>query len=228
MADFSSNMMSHATSLDARLSWHFRRVSSYSDHALQSIPQKAFLGFVEHLCNKVMSGYSTVHRWHIKLKWVGEVPALALRGTPSHDDVIKWKHFPRYSPFVRIHRSPVNSTHKGQLRGDLMFSLICVWINGCVNNREAGDLRRYRAQNDVTVMKSPPLWTGTSYLHSNSRCCRIDALCIHIYKTTVQWLHIVMAIYMHGKPSSWASGFIKKHHIQDMEFRYILPHLDAK
>ena len=29
-------------------------------------------------------------------------------------------------PFVRgIHRSPVNSRHKGQWRGDLMFSLIC-------------------------------------------------------------------------------------------------------
>ena len=43
-----------------------------------------------------------------------------------HDDVIKWKHFPRYWPFVRgIHRSPVNSPHKGQWRGALMFSLIC-------------------------------------------------------------------------------------------------------
>ena len=32
-----------------------------------------------------------------------------------HDDVIKWKHFPRYWPFVRgIHRWPVNSPHKGQ------------------------------------------------------------------------------------------------------------------
>ena len=31
-----------------------------------------------------------------------------------HDDVIKWKHFPRYWPFVRgIHRSPVNFPHKG-------------------------------------------------------------------------------------------------------------------
>ena len=48
-----------------------------------------------------------------------------------HDDVIKWKHFPRYWPFVRgIHRSPVNSPHKGQWRGALMFTLICVWING--------------------------------------------------------------------------------------------------
>ena len=35
--------------------------------------------------------------------------------TCYHDDVIKWKHFPRYWPFVRgIHRSPVNSPHKGQ------------------------------------------------------------------------------------------------------------------
>ena len=72
----------------------------------------------------------------------------------KHDDVIKWKHFPRYWPFVRgIHRSPVNSPHKGQRRGPLMFSLICVWINDWVNNRETGDLRRYRAHCDVTVMK---------------------------------------------------------------------------
>ena len=70
-----------------------------------------------------------------------------------HDDVIKWKHFPRYWPFVwGIHRSPVNSPHKGQWRGTLMFSLICVWINGWVNNGGAGDLRRYRAHYDVTVM----------------------------------------------------------------------------
>ena len=71
----------------------------------------------------------------------------------NHDDGIKWKHSPRYWPFVRgIHRSPVNSPHKGQWRGDLMFSLICAWINGWVNNREAGDLRRHRAHYDVIVM----------------------------------------------------------------------------
>ena len=51
--------------------------------------------------------------------------------------------------------SPVNSARKGQWRGALMFSLICVWINGWVNNREAGDLRRYRAHYDVTVMGLP-------------------------------------------------------------------------
>ena len=72
-----------------------------------------------------------------------------------HDDVIKWKHFPRYWPFVRgIHRSPVNSPHKGQWRGALMFSLIYAWINDWVNNREAGSLRRYRGHYDVIVMYS--------------------------------------------------------------------------
>ena len=70
-----------------------------------------------------------------------------------HDDVIKWKHFPRYWPFVRgVHRSPVNSPHKGQWRGALMFSLICAWINVWVNNGEAGDLRRRRAHYVVTVI----------------------------------------------------------------------------
>ena len=48
-----------------------------------------------------------------------------------------WRHrmkiFSRYWHFVRgIHRSPVNSPHKGQWRGALMSSLICAWTNGWV------------------------------------------------------------------------------------------------
>ena len=70
-----------------------------------------------------------------------------------HDDVIKWEHSMCYCPFVREnHRSPVNSPHKDQWRGALMFSLIHAWINGWVNNGEAGDLRRNGAHYDVTVM----------------------------------------------------------------------------
>ena len=66
-----------------------------------------------------------IYHWHISL---------------MHDDVIKWKLFPRHWPFMRgIYRSPVNSPHKGQWRGALMFSLICFWINAWVNNHKAGD-----------------------------------------------------------------------------------------
>ena len=79
-----------------------------------------------------------------------------------HDDVIKWKHFPRYWPFVRgIHRWPVNSPHKCQWRGALMVSLIWAWANGWVNNRDVGDLRLHRAHYDVTVM----IWHQGSYNH---------------------------------------------------------------
>ena len=70
-----------------------------------------------------------------------------------HDDVIKWKNFPRYWIFAEgIHRCPVNSPHKGQWRGALMFSFICVGMNGWVNNRKSGDLRRYSSHCDVTAM----------------------------------------------------------------------------
>ena len=72
----------------------------------------------------------------------------------NHDDVIEWKHFPRCWPFVRgIHRSPVNSPYKGQWLRALMVSMICAWIKGSVNNREAGDLKRHRTHYDVTLMQ---------------------------------------------------------------------------
>ena len=67
----------------------------------------------------------------------------ALSNTYTHEDVIKWKPFPRNWPLVR---------HKGQWRGAFMFSLIWAWINSWVNNGEAGTLRRHRAHCDVTVM----------------------------------------------------------------------------
>ena len=70
----------------------------------------------------------------------------------NHNDIIKWKHFPRYWPFVRgIHRLPVNSSHKGQWRRALMFSLIYAWTNGWINTRDAGDLRRHGTHYDATV-----------------------------------------------------------------------------
>ena len=94
---------------------------------------------------------------------VSPIYNVCLLVSDEHDDVIKWKHFPRYWPFVRgIHRSPVNSPHKGQWRGALILSLICVWINSWVNNRKAGDLRRNRVHCDVSVMVSD----GYPILHS--------------------------------------------------------------
>ena len=92
-----------------------------------------------------------------------------------------WRHqmenFPRYWLFVReIHRSPMNSPHKGQWRGALMLSLIWAWINVWVNNRKAGDLGRHctpswRHCNDSEWFASTlpaKIWTSwkTQWRHS--------------------------------------------------------------
>ena len=93
--------------------------------------------FIWYVARRALWSHMLSSKWHVMF----------------HDDVIKWKHIPRYWPFVRgIHRSPVNSPHKGQWRGALKFSLICAWITGWVYNREAGDFKRYRAHYHVTVM----------------------------------------------------------------------------
>ena len=109
-----------------------RRLSSMTEHLLSRLYQ-----WTRWVCG------GGTHIWLLKQAHTSK----------THDDIIKWKHFLRYWPFGRgIHRSPVNSPHKGQWRRAFMFSFICAWINRWVNNREAGDLRRYRAKNDVIIM----------------------------------------------------------------------------
>ena len=51
-----------------------------------------------------------------------------------------------------IHWSPVDSPHKVQERGALIFSSICTWTSNWADTRDAGDLRRHRANYDVTAM----------------------------------------------------------------------------
>ena len=50
--------------------------------------------------------------------------------------------------------SPVSGEFPAQrpVTWDFDVSLICVWVYGWVNNRKAGDLRRYRAHCDFIVM----------------------------------------------------------------------------
>ena len=112
--------------------------------------------------------------------WPGQEPGTFSSHNTVHDDFIKWKHFPRNWPFVRgIHRSPVNSPHQGQWRTALMFSLICVWINGWENNREAGDLRCYRAHYDVIVMGCILLFDVWAYIlgHAMMQCGQKNTNC---------------------------------------------------
>ena len=97
--------------------------------------------------------------------------------------------------FVRgIHRSPVNSPHKGQWRGALMFSMICVWKkNGWENNGEAGDLRRYRAHYGVTVMIFPPTFI----------CVRDYDLYYYIVVNVTMWYAQSRQSHTHAQITIW-------------------------
>ena len=81
-----------------------------------------------------------------------------------HGDVIKWKHFPRYWPFVRgIHPSPVNFLTKRPVKqsSDVFFGL-CTYVH----NWDPGVLRHHRATYDVTLMmpfRKDPRVYGTKH-----------------------------------------------------------------
>ena len=56
---------------------------------------------------------------------------------------------PLCGEFTGYQRIPRTKANDAEL---WLFSLICAWISGWVNNGEAGDLRRHRAHYDVIVM----------------------------------------------------------------------------
>ena len=84
---------------------------------------------------------------------------------------------------IYVGNSPVPGefpAHRPVTRSFDIF-LICVWINGWVNNREAGDLRRYRAHYDVIVIWCVSIirnwyyvrWTFFIYLYIIRKCMYI-------------------------------------------------------
>ena len=66
--------------------------------------------------------------------------------------------------------------HKGLWRRALMFSLICAWTGGWVDNRHVSDWRRHRAHYEVTVM-GVAWWTSR-----NDRTEHIRGYATHIMK----------------------------------------------
>ena len=114
-------------------------------------------------CKSISINYN-MHGWFLCwyhatgwVWWKSGLRAVAMWSSSSftksqweiHDDVIEWKHFPRYWHCVReIQRSPVNFPHKGQWQGALVFSLFCAWK------------KRFskRSRRRGFKMQSRPLW----------------------------------------------------------------------
>ena len=99
-----------------------------------------------------------------------------------------------------------NSPHKGQWRGVLMFTFICARIDGWVNNREAGDMRRHRAPYDVIVIRDDryhSMWSGTSkaWYCKPCYCCRrllapILLTWFNLHPSTEKQLHPLWCVGM--------------------------------
>ena len=83
-----------------------------------------------------------------------------------HDDVIIWKHLPRYWPlcgeFTGNRWIPLTKAGDAEL---WCFLWSAPWINGWVNNRKAGNLRRHRAHYDAIVMceELDGMWRSSRY-----------------------------------------------------------------
>ena len=99
---------------------------------------------------------------------------------------------------------PVNSAHRGQWRGALMFTLICARINDWVNNREAGDLRRLLDHYDVSVMAL--LWciTGSNVIIVGILLAFLTKVfAVHGALSFCQWVNMVAwdvrrSLWCHG------------------------------
>ena len=106
------------------------------------------------------ASYNRVSLWYDPISYD---TIYSIMTTTVHGDVIKWKHLPRYWPLVRgIHWPLVDSSHKDQWRGALMFSLMA-WAN----NQYIGDLRHHRAHYGVTVIRNTD-YSGSVFIDNEA------------------------------------------------------------
>ena len=111
--------------------------------------------------------------------------------------------------FVRgIQRSLVNSPDKDQRRGALMFSLIFVWNNSRVNNKDACDLRRHRFHYDVILMWTAGKFGYHHFMELLVACqvvgpmltyCHRENISVTIQRNIVQPFHIVTGGWGYGE-----------------------------
>ena len=111
--------------------------------------------------------------------------------TGKNTQVSWWRHQTEtFSVLVALCAGKTSVTgefpHKGQWRGALMFTLICAWINGWLDNREAGDLTRHRAHYDVIIMIS----TTNNSCREYTRNISILNLNVELMRVTMTSWHV--------------------------------------
>ena len=119
--------------------------------------------------------------------------------------------------------SPMDSSHKSQWRGALIFSFVCAWPNGSANHRDAGDLRCDSAHYCVTLI----YWPG-----KNVGLCNIKALIkqqaiidwfisyvsIHISRASMKFTTF---FHTHISKSNADEIFLKTINLRDFSWFYV-------
>ena len=124
---------------------------------------------------------------------------------------------------------PGESPAQRPVTQNFLFSLICAWIKGWVNNRKAGDLRRYRVHYDVIIMTCCTHNASPSGRSLSLSMLKICLLLLNIpwcdrgskKQTMPSWL----ARILHRANHSWYHGKLNKHSGSQLSFASICSHV---
>ena len=123
--------------------------------------------------------------------------------TPSNGNIFRVTG-PLCGEFTGHRWIPLTKTSDTEL---WCFYLICAWINGWVNNSEAGDLRRHHAHSDVTV--GLMVFTGAFFLGATGEanmlvpCYLVKVSAAHLISSTVSNLQIDGLVQERRNPSAF-------------------------
>ena len=116
---------------------------------------------------------------------------------------------------------PGDFPHKGQLRGALMFSLICVWINGWVNPYFPLPKRRRRWQYEKTLL---PRWISCSVMKSLF-CQETPAYIAIIITACIQWVGTLNELKRRFSPTIVKGQWVNNYNAMETISNYICHYL---
>ena len=110
------------------------------------------------------------------------------------DNVVKWKHFPRYWPFVRGSHRWISLTKASDAELWYFFDLRLNKPLSKHSTRDVGDLKCHRAHHDVTIIwqTASQIPTNDCWFYSSFRTGK-NTITLHIY----WYVMIDIYIYIH-------------------------------
>ena len=135
-----------------KLQWNFNRNSYIFSHenAFENVWKRAtILSRPQYVSTLIYS--FVLKSWGSNCRGAGKCASLQNQNPYLVSWNKSWCH-QMEAFYALLARSSLDSPYKGQARRALIISLICTWINGWANNREAGTLSHHRAHYDVTAM----------------------------------------------------------------------------